>query len=71
MREITSRGETVFDYVSTSKQVFGCERLANGNTLVAEQEPLQAVEVNAKGEIVHVTPLHTSGVADDVKIDFS
>ena len=59
VREITSRGETVFDYVSKSHQVFGCERLANGNTLVAEQEPCQAVEVNPKGEIVHVTPLTT------------
>ena len=60
VREITSRGETVFDYVSKSTQVFGCERLANGNTLVAEQGPCQAVEVNSKGEVVHVTPLHTS-----------
>ena len=60
VREITSRGETVFDYVSKSRQVFGSERLANGNTLVAEQEPCQAVEVNPKGEIVHITPLTTS-----------
>ena len=60
VREITSRGETVFDYVSKSHQVFGCERLANGNTLVAEQEPCQALEVNPKGEIVHVTPLTTN-----------
>jgi len=60
VREITSRGETVFDYVSKSTQVFGCERLTNGNLLVAEQGPCQAVEVNPKGEIVHVTPLHTS-----------
>ncbi len=60
VREITSRGETVFDYVSQSTQVFGCERLANGNTLVAEQGPCQAMEVNPKGEIVHVTPLHTN-----------
>ncbi|MBX7211365.1 MAG: hypothetical protein K1X78_23860 [Verrucomicrobiaceae bacterium] len=60
VREITSRGETVFDYVSKSHQVFGCERLANGNTLVAEQGPCQAVEVNPKGEIVHVTPLQTN-----------
>lgn len=60
VREITSRGETVFDYVSKSHQVFGCERLANGNTLVAEQGPCQAVEVNAKGEIVHITPLTTN-----------
>ncbi len=60
VREITSRGETVFDYVSKSHQVFGCERLANGNTLVAEQEPCQALEVNAKGETVRVTPLTTN-----------
>ena len=60
VREITARGETVFDYVSKSHQVFGCERLANGNTLVAEQGPCQAVEVNPKGEIVHITPLHTN-----------
>lgn len=60
VREITSRGETVFDYVSKSHQVFGCERLANGNTLVAEQEPCQAVEVNPKGDVVHVTPLTTN-----------
>jgi hypothetical protein len=60
VREITSRGETVFDYVSKSHQVFGCERLANGNTLVAEQEPCQALEVNPKGETVHVTPLTTN-----------
>ncbi len=59
VREITSRGETVFDYVSSSHQVFGCERLPNGNTLVAEQGPCQAVEVNRTGEIVHVTPLIT------------
>lgn len=57
VREITSRGETVFDYVSKSHQVFGCERLENGNTLVAEQEPCQAVEVNPRGEVAHVTPL--------------
>jgi hypothetical protein len=60
VREITSRGETVFDYVSKSHQVFGCERLANGNTLVAEQEPCQALEVNPKGEVVQVTPLTTN-----------
>jgi outer membrane protein assembly factor BamB len=59
VREITSRGETVFDYVSKSHQVFGCERLPNGNTLVAEQEPCQALEVNPKGEVVDVTPLTT------------
>ena len=60
VREITGRGATVFNYLSSSVQVFGCTRLANGNTLVAEQDPCQAVEVNVKGEVVHVTPLQTS-----------
>lgn len=60
VREITARGETVFEYVSPSKQVFGCERLESGNTLVAEQGPCRAVEVNPRGEVVHVTPLTTS-----------
>jgi len=60
VREITSRGETVFDYPSPSTQVFGCERLANGNTLVAEQGPCRAVEVDPQGKVVHVTPLTTS-----------
>ena len=59
VREITSRGETVFDYVSKSHQVFGSERLANGNTLVAEQGPCQAVEVDPRGAVVRVTPLTT------------
>lgn len=60
IREITSRGTQVFDYVSKSAQVFGCSRLPNGNTLIAEQGPPQAVEVNPKGDVVRVTPLHTS-----------
>ena len=60
VREITSRGVEVFDYVSKSAQVFGCSRLPNGNTLIAEQGPPQAVEVNSKGEVVHVTPLTTN-----------
>ncbi len=59
-REVTRKGEEVWNYVSKSPQVLGCTRLPNGNTLLAEQGPAQAVEVNPKGEVVHVTPLHTS-----------
>ena len=59
-REVTRKGEEVWNYVSKCEQVLGCSRLPNGNTLLAEQGPAQAVEVNAKGEVVHVTPLHTS-----------
>ncbi|MEI8195512.1 MAG: hypothetical protein WCI73_06360 [Phycisphaerae bacterium] len=68
VREITSRGETVFDFVSKSHQVFGCERLANGNTLVAEQEPCQAVEVNPQGVIVHITPLTTNATGFHLQV---
>ncbi|MCY2964533.1 MAG: hypothetical protein NT069_13015, partial [Planctomycetota bacterium] len=55
--EVTREGEEVWNYVSKCPQVLGCERLANGNTLVAEQGPCQAVEVSPKGEVVHITPL--------------
>ena len=58
--EITRHGKEVWNYVSKCPQVLGCERLPNGNTLLGEQGPCQAVEVNRKGEVVHVTPLKTS-----------
>src|SRR6266404_4918561 len=48
------------DDVSKCPQVLGCQRLANGNTLVAEQGPCQAVEVSPKHEVVRVPPLKTS-----------
>ncbi len=60
VREINRKGDEVWNYVSQCPQVLGCERLANGNTLVAEQGPCQAVEVNPKGDVVRVTPLKTS-----------
>lgn len=60
VREITRKGEEVWNYVSKCPQVLACERLPSGHTLVAEQGPCQAVEVNPKGEIVRVTPLKTS-----------
>ena len=60
VREVTRKGEEVWSYMSNCPQVLGCERLGNGNTLVAEQGPCQAVEVNPKGEVIHVTPLKTS-----------
>ena len=60
VREVTRKGEEVWNYVSKSPQVLGARRLANGNTLLGEQGPCQAVEVNPKGEVVHITPLTTS-----------
>ena len=58
--EINRDKKTVWTYVSKCPQVLGCQRLDNGNTLVAEQGPCQAVEVNPKGEIVHVTKMTTT-----------
>jgi hypothetical protein len=60
VREVNRKGEQVWNYVSACPQVLGCSRLLNGNTLVAEQGPCRAVEVNPKGEVVHATPLTTS-----------
>ena len=60
VREVNRDGVEVWNYVSRCPQVLGVERLANGNTLVAEQGPAQAVEVNPKGEVVRTTPLTTN-----------
>ena len=43
VREVTRKGVEVWNYVSQCPQVLGCERMPNGNTLVAEQGPCQAV----------------------------
>ncbi len=59
-REVTRKGEEVWSYTSKSPQVLGCTRLPNGNTVIGEQGPAQAVEVNPKGEVVHITPLSTN-----------
>lgn len=59
VREITPNGREVFNYVSQCPQVLGCTRLPNGNTVLAEQGPCRAVEVDPKGRVVHVTPLTT------------
>ena len=58
--EIDRDKKIVWTYVSKCPQVLGCQRLDNGNTLVAEQGPCQAVEVNPKGEVVHVTKMTTT-----------
>lgn len=60
VREVTRDGKEVWNYVSQCPQVLGCERLPNGNTLLAEQGPCQAVEVDPQGKVVRITPLKTS-----------
>ncbi|HKI36127.1 MAG TPA: PQQ-binding-like beta-propeller repeat protein [Gemmataceae bacterium] len=58
--EIDRDRKVVWVYASKCPQVLGCERLANGNTLLAEQGPCRAVEVDPKGRVVRVTKLTTS-----------
>lgn len=60
VQEINHNHEVVWNFVSASPQVLGCSRPSNGNTLIAEQGPCQAVEVDANGKVVHITPLTTS-----------
>jgi hypothetical protein len=60
VREVNRDGKVVWDYKSDSKLALGCERLKDGNTLVAEQGPCQVVEVDRKGKVVRTVPLTTS-----------
>ena len=60
VQEIDHDHKVVWNYESKCPQVLGCERLANGNTLVAEQGPCRAVEVSPDGKVVRTTPLTTT-----------
>jgi hypothetical protein len=59
VQEVDRDHKVVWNYNAKCEQVLGFSRLPNGNVLVGEQGPCQAVEVNRKGEEVHVTPLTT------------
>jgi hypothetical protein len=59
VQEVDRSHKVVWDYHAKCEQVLGFEVLPNGNVLVGEQGPCQAVEVNHKGEEVHTTPLTT------------
>jgi hypothetical protein len=58
-REVDREGTVVRDDVRTCPQVLSCERLPNGNTLIGEQGPSQAVEVSPAGAVVSTVPLPT------------
>jgi hypothetical protein len=60
VQEINRDQNVVWNYVSHSPQVLGCERLPNGNTLLGEQGPSQGVEVNPAGQIVSTVSIPTS-----------
>lgn len=60
VQEVDRQHKVVWNYSAKCEQVLGFSRLPNGNILVGEEGPCQAVEVNRKGEEVHTTPLTTS-----------
>lgn len=60
VREITTDKKTVWEY-KTAEEVFGCQRLKNGNTLVAECTAKRLIEVDPKGKIVKTIPVESTG----------
>lgn len=60
VKEITRNGRVVFTYDSASA-VYGCQRLANGNTFVAECNAGRLLEVDATGAIVKQVRLLPEG----------
>jgi outer membrane protein assembly factor BamB len=59
VQEVDREHKVVWNYTAQCEQVLGFCRLPNGNILVGEQGPCQAVEVDKKGAVVHTTPLTT------------
>ena len=59
VQEVDRQHKIVWNYTAKCEQVLGFSRLPNGNILVGEEGPCRAVEVDRKGNEVHVTPLTT------------
>ncbi len=59
VREVTPDKKIVWEY-TTAEEVFGCQRLKNGNTLVAECTAKRLIEVNPKGKIVKTIPIESA-----------
>jgi outer membrane protein assembly factor BamB len=60
VQEVDRQHHVVWNYTAQCEQVLGFSRLPNGNVLLGEQGPCQAVEVNRKGEVVRTVPLTTN-----------
>lgn len=58
-REVTPDKKVVWEY-TTKSEVWGCQRLDNGNTLVAECTANRIIEVDSKGQIVKTVPIQSS-----------
>ncbi|MFC1596883.1 hypothetical protein ACFL5Q_02945 [Planctomycetota bacterium] len=59
-REVTPDKKCIWEYY-TDSEVWGCQRLPGGNTLVAECTAKRLIEVDNKGEIVKIVPVESGG----------
>jgi outer membrane protein assembly factor BamB len=62
-REVDREGKVVWEVVRPCPQALSCERLPNGNTLIGEQGPCQAVEISPTGAVVSAVKLPTTETA--------
>ena len=63
VREVTREKKVVFDYASAS-EIYACQRLANGDTLIGECNAGRLLEVNPAGKVVkeiHLLPQGKNG----------
>jgi len=60
IQEIDREHKVTFDYRSRCEQILTCDVLPNGNFLLAEQGPCQAVEIDSKGKVVSTVKLSTA-----------
>lgn len=60
VQEVDRDHKVVWNYTAKCEQVLGFSRLPNGNILVGEEGPCQAVEVDRSGKEVRITPLTTA-----------
>ncbi len=58
-REVTPDKKVVWEY-KTASEVWSCQRLADGNTLVAECTAKRLIEVDAAGAIARVIPVKSN-----------
>lgn len=58
-REVTPDKKVVWQY-TTESEVWGCQRLDNGNTLIAECTSNRLIEVDRQGQVVKIVPVSST-----------
>ena len=68
IQEIDRQHKVTFDYRAKCEQLLTCDVLPNGNFLLAEQGPCQAVEINTDGDVVSTVKLSTTEKAAHLQL---